>query len=309
MNQKLTEDDCLKIIKLYLEDTVTNIAKIYDIDISTVYNVLKKYNVPTKVQILKDSSNEIVYFYNNGYSASHIASMYNVSKKTILNLLHKHGVDMRDARLCHRKYTLNEHYFDVIDSQDKAYILGLLWADGYNDGNGHVSISLQEDDVDILNKIKNAIGTNIPLNYRRFSEYRKGWKNQYRLFINSKHISKKLDSYGMYPNKSLVVKFPNWLDEQLYPHFIRGYCDGDGHIGNYIGFAGSVYLIPKLKEILEDKCKACCYVYQGNGCLQLHINKFRSRCDVLKYMYQDAHLYLQRKYNKYLETISNVNNS
>ena len=132
---------------------------------------------------------------------------------------------------------------------EKAYILGLLWADGYNDGKGKISISLQERDVDILKKIKKEIETDIPLNYRNFSNYRQGWKNQYRLFINSKYMSEKLNSYGMHPNKSLDAIYPDWIDEQLYPHFIRGYCDGDGHIGNgLISFTGSIHLIPKIKD-------------------------------------------------------------
>ena len=32
-----------------------------------------------------------------------------------------------------RKYSLNESYFDDIDTADKAYFLGYLMADGYND--------------------------------------------------------------------------------------------------------------------------------------------------------------------------------
>lgn len=310
MNKKINEEDCLKIIKLYYEESVNNIAQHFNIGITTIYDILKKYNVPTKVQLLKNHTNEIIDLYNNGYSVSKIAIMYNVSNKTILNLLHNNNVKMRDAKLCHRKYLLNEHYFDNIDTQEKAYILGLLWADGYNDGKGKISISLQERDVDILKKIKKEIETDIPLNYRNFSNYRQGWKNQYRLFINSKYMSEKLNSYGMHPNKSLDAIYPDWIDEQLYPHFIRGYCDGDGHIGNgLISFTGSIHLIPKIKEILEDKCNACCYIYKHFNCLTLHINKIQSRVSVLNYIYQDANIYLQRKYNKYLEIINNVDKS
>lgn len=307
--KKLAEKDCLTIINLYYDNNVEDIAKIYNINPGTVYNILKKYNAPTKVQLLKINTQEIISLYND-YSVSQIASIYNVSKKTILNLLHDNNVKMRDAKLCHRKYMLNEFYFDTIDSQEKAYILGLLWADGYNDEKGHISISLQEQDIDILEKIKKQINTNIPLNYRKFSEYRAGWKNQYRLFINSKHISKKLSEYGMYSNKSLTAKFPDWLDKKLYPHFIRGYLDGDGHIGNrLVSFAGSIYLIPKIKEILENECEACCYIYKGTGCLNLHINKKQSRANVLNYMYKNANIYLQRKYDKYLEMMAKINKS
>lgn len=32
----------------------------------------------------------------------------------------------------YKKYELNENYFNVIDSHEKAYILGFIYADGYN---------------------------------------------------------------------------------------------------------------------------------------------------------------------------------
>ena len=92
--------------------------------------------------------------------------------------------------------------------------------------------------------------------------------------------------------------------------FLRGYLDGDGHIGDrVISFAGSVYLIPKIKEILEDKCEACCRIYKGNRRLMLHINRKQSRIDVLKYVYKNANIYLQRKYNKYLKVTAKINKS
>lgn len=49
-----------------------------------------------------------------------------------------------------RKYKLNEHYFDVIESQDQAYILGLLYADGNHCRKKKyvIRLSLKKDDID-----------------------------------------------------------------------------------------------------------------------------------------------------------------
>ena len=304
MNIKLSENDCLNIIKLYEDINVGKIAKLYNVDKSTIYNVLKKYNVKTKTQRFQDEYENIIELYNEGFSSVEISKMYNVCKKSVLSLLHKYNVNIRDSKLLHRKYTLNEEYFDNIDDQYKAYILGLFYADGYNDGKGKVSISLQERDVDILLKIKKIINTNIPLNYRKLHEYNDKWVNQYRLYINSKHISKVLNDYGMVPAKSLVLKFPEWLNKDLISHFIRGYLDGDGHIGDRcVSFAGSKYLIPRIKEILETECDIKSLIYESNGCLVLHINRKEDRLKVLNYIYNNADIYLDRKYNKYLEII------
>lgn len=63
-----------------------------------------------------------------------------------------------------RKYTLNEEYFDFIDTPNKAYVLGLMCADGCNYPPKQTAfISLQESDRELLEKIKIEIGSNQPL--------------------------------------------------------------------------------------------------------------------------------------------------
>lgn len=52
-----------------------------------------------------------------------------------------------------RKYKLNENYFDKIDIEEKAYFLGLLYADGYIftlRSNKYVRLQLQKIDKHIL---------------------------------------------------------------------------------------------------------------------------------------------------------------
>ena len=58
------------------------------------------------------------------------------------------------------KFKVDSNFFNVIDTQEKAYILGLLTADGCNyEKDGSVKIDLVEDDVHILNSIKDALKT------------------------------------------------------------------------------------------------------------------------------------------------------
>ena len=50
---------------------------------------------------------------------------------------------------------MDEKYFDNIDTQNKAYTLGFLFADGYNSiSKSTVSMALQESDGYILDKIR-----------------------------------------------------------------------------------------------------------------------------------------------------------
>ena len=41
-----------------------------------------------------------------------------------------------------------------------------------------------------------------------------------------------LINLGCIPNKSLTLTFPDFINDELLPHFIRGYFDGDGCIWN-----------------------------------------------------------------------------
>ena len=86
------------------------------------------------------------------------------------------------------KYTFNKDYFERIDSKDKAYFLGFLYADGCNSistTQHHCTIilNLQEKDKDILDIFNKYINSNKPLTYRP------KWGNhsvQYALVIHSK---------------------------------------------------------------------------------------------------------------------------
>jgi hypothetical protein len=60
------------------------------------------------------------------------------------------------------------------------------------------------------------------------SKQNSSWKNQRTLCIHSEHMSQTLYNLGLVNAKSLILTFPNWLDEGLIPHFVRGYFDGDG---------------------------------------------------------------------------------
>ena len=66
----------------------------------------------------------------------------------------------------------------------------------------------------------------------KFTNYAdQGWKNQWKLKINSKKLTQQLTKLGCVQAKSLILTWPQWLtDQKLQQHFIRGYFDGDGSL-------------------------------------------------------------------------------
>lgn len=209
-----------------------------------------------------------------------------------------------------KKYTINEDYFDVIDNQDKAYWLGFIAADGYNrEDRGYIEFRLHKQDIDILNKFKQCLSSN-----HNIQIYKDTYCN---LTIYSSKLSKKLAEYGIIQNKTYSLQLPN-IENSLFRHFIRGYFDGDGCFSvikrndrknplsktyqlNITGMPEplriiQLHLIKNVNIVdngLKSRVSKCAVTMHYSG---------KNVCKrILDYLYHDANLYLQRKYNKYIE--------
>lgn len=215
---------------------------------------------------------------------------------------------------CNRKHHINENYFDVIDSQDKAYILGFLYADGYNSYDKRaIRLQLTECDVEILYRISDALDYSRPLTRVPAREiYDTGYisKPQYALDINSTHMSKRLAELGVVQNKSLVLKFPDWISSDLVRHFLRGYIDGDGSIikqeHSYgVNFLSTKDFCIRAQCIVRDMLDIDSYIKEArnhNGITSIWtISKKDDAKKFLDWIYKDANLFLQRKYNIYFD--------
>ena len=267
---------------------------------------------------------DIKNMYLNGISSVKIGKKYGTTHKPILKLLHKLNIEVDQKKLV-RRYTLDENYFDEINTPNKAYILGFLWADGHNEiKKSTVSMSLQEEDKEILEKIRKELNSNKLLEYIDYSNKHDGgycYKNQYRLLVFSKHLCKSLEKLGMINNKSLYLKFPN-IPENLYSHFIRGYYDGDGSIyqqikseNNHavtITITSTESFCNSLKNICEDFLGIESHIYDAschNGITKVFTLSGRNVAKkFLDWIYLNSDMYLERKYNRYLDYY-NINNS
>lgn len=299
--------------------SISELSDIYDVSYSTMRQFLYRNKVSSSDVITKEFSQDeisaIISDYINGKGYTIIAKEYGVGYKTIKTILEKNNVEIRDISHSQRIYDIDENYFDDIDTPDKAYILGILYADGnINTSSGHftISIGLQERDVDILEKIKNKVGYSGPLLYEKKSLENSNWSNQWSLNINNKHMANALMGFGVVPNKTLVLTFPDFLTHDLIPHFLRGFWDGDGHISTKYCVAcccGNGDFIIKTKEVIEDIVGVHCCVSEtlapSGKILQLRVSGKYNTLKFLNYIYKDADLYMDRKYDTYIEYCDN----
>lgn len=217
-----------------------------------------------------------------------------------------------------RKFKLKENFFDEIDTQEKAYFLGFLYADGCNIlHRNRISIVLHEKDYELLKKLNDLLldGNDIKIERRKNigGHYIKGKfcrnsGNSIRLDINSKYMSRKLNSMGMIPRKSSIVLFPTCVPFHLMTHFIRGYFDGDGSLmtnrcrdGFRIKIASSKYFCESMKQIIMQRIGLKFNLYNEKDTYSIIVlsGTYNAKlfCD---WIYMDSSIHMKRKYEKYL---------
>lgn len=259
----------------------------------------------------------IVTLYQTGeYSCNELGRIFNVQGQNIVGILKRRNITILANK--YRKYSLNEHYFDIIDTEQKAYFLGLLYADGCNHiKRGNVIIGLQERDKNLLEKLNKELECSKPLYFKDQRSKNPNWQNTYILDIHSRKISDSLFKLGMIQAKSLTLKFPT--NEQVPTNLIRpfllGCMDGDGSFSIYdggkitprvkIGFVSTLDFCLRFQEILKEEMNSNCsigkrYKDRDTTTRQLSISGNVQVMRVLDWLYKDSTIFLQRKYDKYI---------
>lgn len=110
-------------------------------------------------------------------------------------------------------------------SEESAYFIGLFAADGYaqvREGKGTV-ISITLKDGELLERIQKIVNRGNLYYIKRYDSY--------RYELNSRHLYDNLCVLFGHnvQRKSRTLQWPN-IPDKYVRHFIRGECDGDGHI-------------------------------------------------------------------------------
>lgn len=218
-----------------------------------------------------------------------------------------------------RKYSINLQYFDSIDREDKAYFLGLLFADGYvNVKYNRIRLALMEEDKDILEIFRQKLEYSRPIKFCKTSEQHYDsfkHKDTYDLVIDSKYMREQVESLGCTQAKSFTLKFPDWLvDLELKRHFIRGFYDGNGsitinqHRNGAIRVCSTEEFLAPIQSLLKEDLNVNSFLVihkhmDVNNIRDLGIGGNRQVFKFLEWLYKDSTYYLQRKYDKYQELL------
>ena len=326
-----TDEQIINIQKLLDNDTsISKISKIFNVSDAVISRIISDNNLHRNIsntEILRKKlpgykeleENICMYYQSSKISMEELGNIFGLGICCIQRILKENNIERLKSYDFIRKYELDENYFSEIDSENKAYILGFFYADGnVGSSNYKVQIQLQEDDVEILNKMKEEFQLNRPLEYIKPPKKYPNRKPQYRLVIENKTFYNNIVKHGVIPRKSYLATFPYHIDKKYYKAFIRGVYDGDGCFTNeHISFTGTYELINAIGDIIDQELgiKKHIYVAQNSKTIDKNtrVLMFGGNNQVKKFLswlYNDAQMYLKRKYDKYYnkyinDTLSN----
>lgn len=241
------------------------------------------------------------YFQQNKISITKCAKMFNIHRETLTKYLKEYNIH-EDRRY----YFCNENYFETIDNEHKAYWLGFITADGcLKSKNNQLSIGLSIKDIKHLEKFKFYINSEHPIRIETTTVKNKIYE-VCGIRIGNKKIYNDLRNLKVNPNKSLN-EIPAEVPNELIRHYIRGIFDGDGWLSwglnwSEIGFGMGYNILNYIKNnvellagIKEYQIKPYKNIYRYRITSNIEIKK------LLDYLYKDSTVYLDRKYEKYLE--------
>jgi hypothetical protein len=210
--------------------------------------------------------------------------------------------------------TKNEQYFKTW-SNDMAYFLGFICADGHIATHRNMlSIQLNTKDLHILENFK------VFLNYDGKIYFRKDLPSA-NLWVISKQITQDLMNFGLSRHKSQELKWIEQIPEQYVSHFVRGYFDGDGHVGLaqdsnpnkkkiICKLVSTLPFIERLKKEFEKIYGKEIGSIKDNGSyFELYYSGQQSAIKFLEWIYTDSNENnrLKRKYDIYQNYIAHLN--
>ena len=285
------------------------IAKHFNTSLGTINRRLKEQNVQSRHPWLSnDRKQNAIDLYNEYHSINKVCKLMNISSATVHNILVDAGIHILDRSECKRTCTIDETYFDNIDTHRKAYYLGLLYADGTVSGTSNrVQISLQKRDKDIIYQLRQDLQCDYKISLIEYSKKNPNHQDQYCLTITNKRIHDALIKHGVIPNKSLILEFPSDLDEEFYPSFILGYIDGDGSIvetEKRVKIVSTESFCNRIAEIMDNMFHIHCTISychhrtdKSTRSLQIAGGKQVKR--FLDWVYSECDIYLHRKHDVY----------
>ena len=260
--------------------TIQKLVIKYNKDKNWIAKLLNDRGLETNRRLSNEQINIILKYFNKEL-ASDVAKRAGCSESSVF------AVYKRFNKENYKKVYEHLKYFDNIDSDDKAYFLGFIAADGcvYTKDNDNIhrrflSIGIQRRDRYILERLYEFMNKT---NGRYIYDYMDKNGFEYSsIQIGGNYLLNSLSKYNIIPNKTWSYVPVNLNDDILMFSFLRGFFDGDGSITNH-----------KYKGLDDKNLLPSAYQISivGNFDCMLFIKEFLQKYNIKSSMIRDKRKY------------------
>lgn len=245
----------------------------------------------------------------NGATLKEISLKINMSVPSISRYIkEKDGKILTDKcnRIDKNKLTLNENYFETIDTEDKAYWLGFIMADGCIRHYPSYALTIELSIIDILHlkKFRRDIESTHAIRKRK-------GKEMCSITVYSKKLIEDLMKLGCVPNKTeegFISDDILNLSTDLKAHFLRGYLDGDGYIdkkrNRVIYTIKSLKITNQLNILLKEVSGILFKIKNNDTYYRLYREDKNNFINIINKLYCNSTIFLNRKYAIYKDRVS-----
>ncbi len=245
---------------------------------------------------------KMVKLYQKGLSAKKASKKVGCSAPTCLEELRRRGLNIRPTLADRRRYLLDETFFDKINTEEKAYWLGFITADGSIEDTYRLKIRLKYGDKKHLKKFLTAVKANNPIR-KEITSLNDKLYPMASVAIGSKRMILALSRLGVWPRKSFTIKPCARVPKHLLHHYWRGLVDGDGSLSKLthhpkrynISLVGNKAIVSGfwawIVSFIRSNAKPC----KQRTIWSIGFTGSFAKT-IVEHLYKDANVYLDRKY-------------
>lgn len=240
----------------------------------------------------EERKSAIIEFIRRGHTLSETMRNFNHTYGTIKKIFKDIGIVSPSGGT---KFRWDDTFFDSIDTEDKAYWLGFISADGYIQHN-KIGISLAVIDKNHLEKFVKSIGAQHPVRIYR----KQNFKSTCRVEVFSKHAVNSLKKLGVGERKSHTLRPCKAIPRELMRHYWRGLLDGDGWITKNtgqrsLGLCGSLHTVVGFKLFVKRYVPTTQKVRRMRSIYAFSLSGKKLSQKLCRVLYGGSTVYLDRK--------------
>lgn len=304
--------------KDYVENnlTLTAISEKYNVAAPTAARWLNRDNIETKNKRYQVPSEKKIFaktFYEEGLNSITAAKKAGIGKNTFRRFLKENNL-LRKTFTVVKNPDLKSSFFEKIDTEEKAYWFGFIYADGcVRETHNSLVIEISKNDKHHLEKFRETINANTPIKERTRILKSGNSSTVVSLCIYSEKLINDLTTKGCIQKKTYNgYLYDNVFSEKkLKMAFLRGYIDGDGYISKEkTAYSASIVvhnykIMNYLLNIIIKEIGIIPHIrYEQDELGGAYRMRIMNKADFFAFfdaIYEDQTICLQRKYDNYLK--------